>query len=151
MRDLQLSSGDLVIGLCGFETVDGTAYLQQRIATALGEPYGDDPYNPTWGSTLQSYIGSPIIPGTASTETSALVSSEVARVMQALMSQQQSQITNSALTGSKTQFEADDIIAAVDSTSAVISPSDPEIIQVSILLTTQAQQQLAISRTVTSA
>jgi phage baseplate assembly protein W len=150
MQDLQLSSGDLMPGPRGFATVTGNAYLQQRIATALAEPYGDDPYNPQWGSTLQSMIGSPVVTTSSSSDTATLVSSEVARVLQALMASQQNQITNTALAGSRSPYSAADVIASVQSTDASIDPADPETVQVSIVLTTQAQQQLAITRTVTA-
>ena len=40
MRDLRIASGDLSMAGGDFALVDGTAYLRQRIATALAEPYG---------------------------------------------------------------------------------------------------------------
>lgn len=145
MRDLQLRNGDLLMGACGFATVDGSDYLTQRIATALQEPYGDDPYNPQWGSVLQSYIGQPI-----AADTSGLVSSEVARVLQQLQAAQAAQITNAAMTGTRSQYSAANILASVDSIDAAVAPGAPDIVQVAITLTTQAQTQMTITRTVTS-
>ena len=71
----------MIAGSGGFQVIDGSGYIRQRIALALGEPYGDDPFQPQWGSTLESYIGTPIDDGTP-----ALISSEVARVMDMLRS-----------------------------------------------------------------
>jgi phage baseplate assembly protein W len=150
MRDLQIQGGDLVLGARGFGTVTGTAYLQQRIATALEEPYGSDPFNPQWGSVLLSYIGRPVTAGTASTDTSALVSAEVARVLQQLMAAQQAQITSSVLAGSRSPYAAADVISSVQSTDASVSAANPSTIQVSVSLTTQAQQSMTITRTLVS-
>ncbi len=144
MKDLQLAGGDLVLGARGFGTVDGTAYLRQRIALAMGEPYGDDQYNPQWGSVLPSFVGLPI-----TADTPVLVSSEVARVLQMLIASQQAQVTRSALNGTRSQLNAGDVIASVQSISSSTGPN-PDAVQVAIVLTTQAGQQVAISRTVTS-
>ena len=133
-----------MLGSLGFAAVDGASYIRQRIATALGEPYGDDEYHPLWGSTLESFIGTPITSGT-----SALVSSEVSRVLQHLISAQQAQVTASALAGTRSVLSAADVIATVDSVSAAVG-ADPEIIQVVIALTTQAGAALTVTRTVTS-
>ena len=143
IKDLQLVGGDLLPAGRGFATVTGAAYLRQRVATALGEPYGGDPFHPTWGSTLPSLLGSPQAP-----DTSALVSSEVARVLQQLADAQQTLISASAVGGTRSQLAAADVIATVDSVDAATG-SRPDAVQVSIALTTQAGQQLAISRTVT--
>lgn len=144
MKDLQLSGGDLVIGSRGYQTVSGGAYLRQRIALALGEPYGDDPYHPQWGSTLPAMIGSPIRGGTET-----LITSEAARVLQQLMDAQQQQIIGWTLGGTRAQLTAADVIASVDSVSAAQSP-DPGTVQLSVVLTTQAGAQIQVARTVTA-
>jgi hypothetical protein len=54
MRDLRIAGGDLIMTGGTLGLVDGTAYIRQRIATALAEPYGSDPFQPAWGSTLNS-------------------------------------------------------------------------------------------------
>jgi phage baseplate assembly protein W len=142
VKDLQLVGGDLLPGGRGFATVTGAAYLRQRVATALAEPYGDDPYHPTWGSTLHAMLGAPQVG-----DTSTLVSSEVARVLEQLMAAQRVQITQSVLNGVRSQLSAGDVIASVDSVDASVA-ARPDTIGVQIALTTQAGQQLAISRTV---
>lgn len=143
MKDLQLTSGDLVVSGRGFGTVDGAAYLQQRIAMALQVPFGSDPYNPGWGSTLRSHIGHPQNSGTP-----ALVSSEVSRVLAVLIAAQRLVMKTSVLNGTMSQLRADDVIASVDSVSAVQAPYDPSVIQVTLAITTQAGARVTISRTV---
>jgi phage baseplate assembly protein W len=142
VQDLQLSSGDLVPAGRGFATVTGTPYLRQRIAMALQVPYGSDPFNPLWGSTLPLMIGSPQVSGTPS-----LISSEVSRVLQQIIAAQQLITTNAALTGSQTPLSAGDVIASVNSVQSVQSASDPETVQVTLALTTVSGQTVTISRT----
>lgn len=144
MKDLQLSGGDLLVGSRGFATVTGAPYLRQRIALALGEPYGDDPYHPQWGSTIPAMIGAPLLAGTPD-----LVTSEAARVLQQLMDAQQQQTVSAVLSGTRSQLTAADVIASVDSVSAGQS-ADPETVQLAIALTTQAGTQIQVSRTVTA-
>lgn len=143
MKDLALAGGDLVPGGRGYATVDGSAYIRQRIALALGEPYGDDPYHPTWGSALPSYLGKNVTDSTP-----ALVSSEVSRVLAQLIDAQRAQITAYALTGARSQLSSADVIASVDSVDATASW---DTINVSITMTTQAGAQLAITRTLAPA
>jgi hypothetical protein len=143
VKDLQLVGGDLRPAGRGFATVDGGDYIRQRIGMALAEPYGSDPYHTTWGSVLDSYKGQPQLPGTP-----ALVSSEVSRVIQQVIDAQQQQMKNYVLTGARSQFSAADVIASVDSVNAMTSPN-PEIMQVSVALTTSSGSQVIITRTVT--
>ena len=142
VQDLQLSSGDLVVAGRGFGTVTGNAYLRQRIAMALQTPYGSDPFNPLWGSTLPAMIGIP-----QASDVTSLVSSEVSRVLQQIIDQQQQVTSNNALNGSVTPYSSNDVIASVNSVSAVQSASDPETIQVTLSLTTYAGQTITLSRT----
>jgi phage baseplate assembly protein W len=142
IQDLQLTSGDLVLAGRGFGTVTGPAYLRQRIGMALQVPYGSDPFNPLWGSTLPSMIGTPQLAGT-----SALVSSEVSRVLQQLIDAQQQQMTQATLNGTSSQLDASDVIASVDSVTAAQSSFSPATIQVMLTFTTQAGEQVSISRT----
>lgn len=145
MKDLQLVGGDLLPAGRGFATVTGTAYIRQRVATALAEPYGNDPYNPTWGSTLSSFLGTP-----QAADTATLVSAETSRVIQQLSAAQQVQVNASAASATKSALNASDVIASVDSVSAAVG-SRPDTVGVSIALTTLAGQAVQINRTVTSA
>lgn len=142
IKDLQLSGGDLLPSGSGFATVSGPAYIRQRVATALAEPYGSDPYNPTWGSTLSSFLGTP-----QAGDTSALVSAETSRVIQQLSAAQQVQVAASAAAGTRSALNSDDVIASVDSVHAAVA-GRPDTVQVSVALTTLAGQLLQISRTV---
>lgn len=144
IKDLQLAGGDLVAAGRGFGTVTGADYVRQRVATALSEPYGSDPYHPQWGSALEGYLGGPQVSGTA-----ALVSSEVSRVLQQLVAAQQLMITASAMQGSRSQLAAADTIASVDSVSAGTGVR-PDSIAVSVALTTQGGTSLQVTRTVSS-
>lgn len=144
MRDLQLAGGDLVASGRGFGTVTGADYVRQRVATALSEPYGSDPYHPEWGSALHGYLGAPQDAGTP-----ALLTSEVSRVLAQLVAAQQLLITASAMTGTRSQLAAADVIASVDSVNA-FAGSRPDAIAVAVALTTQGGQQLQVTRTVSS-
>jgi phage baseplate assembly protein W len=145
LKDLQLAGGDLLPAGRGFATVTGAAYIRQRVATALAEPYGNDPYNPTWGSTLPSFLGTP-----QAADTATLVSAETARVVQQLSAAQQVQVAASGAAGTRSALNASDVIASVDSVTAAVG-ARPDTVGVSIALTTLAGQQIQISRTVTSA
>jgi phage baseplate assembly protein W len=144
VKDLQIAGGDLTLAGGDLGLVAGTAYIRQRIGTALAEPYGTDPFEPNWGSTLTSYLGTPIVAGT-----DALVASEVSRVLAQLIAAQRQMITSWALTGAKAQLNAADTIASVQSVSASVD-IDPEVIDVQIVLLTYGGQQLIVSRPVTA-
>jgi hypothetical protein len=143
IRDLQLVGGDLFASGRGFATVTGVNYVRQRVATALSEPYGSDPYNPAWGSALSGYLGGPQVAGT-----SALITSEVSRVLAGLIAAQQLMITSSAMQGTRSQLAAADTIASVDSVNASAGIR-PDAIAVAVSLTTQGGQQFQVARTVT--
>lgn len=141
---MQLSGGDLVAGGRGFATVTGVSYIRQRVATALSEPYGSDPYHPQWGSALPGYLGAPQGEGTQ-----GMVASEVSRVLAALIAAQQLMITSSAMSGTRSILAAADVIASVDSVQAA-SGTRPDSIAVAVALTTQGGQQFQVSRTVSA-
>lgn len=144
MKDLQLAGGDLLASGRGFATVTGTDYVRQRVACALSEPYGSDPYNPQWGSALTGWIGSPQGPGTQ-----ALVASEAQRVLSSLMAAQQVMLKAAALTQTRSRLNSDDVIARVNSVTASAG-TRPDAVQVSVALTTVGGQQVSASRTVTA-
>lgn len=143
IRDLQLTGGDLVASGRGFATVTGVSYIRQRVATALSEPYGSDPYHPEWGSALSGYLGGPQLAGTQ-----GMITSEVSRVLAALIAAQQLMITSSAMAGTRSALAASDVIATVDSVDASAG-ARPDAIAVAVALTTQGGQQFQVSRTVT--
>ena len=142
MKDLQLVGGDLFAAGRGFATVTGPDYVRQRVATALAEPYGSDPYHPEWGSGLYAWLGSP-----QTADTQALVQSEAGRVLDQLIAVQQQIITTAALNGTQSQMNADDVIASVDQVTAAPG-RQPGSMALQIALTTQGGQSLAFTRTV---
>jgi phage baseplate assembly protein W len=150
MRDFAVQGGDLVLGASsGFETVSGQSYIRQRIATALAEKFGSDPYEQGWGSYLDGWLGQPL---TASTP--ALVASEASRVLSVIIAAQAQMIAGWQLTGDRAQLAAADAIAQVTSVDAQQGSSllgqDPASVIVTMTLVTQAGAQLQISRTVSS-
>jgi phage baseplate assembly protein W len=144
IKDLQLTGGDLVASGRGFATVTGADYVRQRVACALSEPYGSDPYNPQWGSALTGWLGSPQTSGTR-----AMVASEAQRVLSALMAAQQLTLKSAALTNTRSQLNSADVIAQVNSVTAGAG-TRPDAIQVTVTLTTMGGQQVTASRTVTA-
>ena len=144
MRDLQLAGGDLVASGRGFAMVTGADYVRQRVACALSEPYGSDPYNPAWGSALTGWLGAP-----QTSSTQAMVASEAQRVLSALMAAQQLVLKSAAMTNTRSQLNSADVIASVNSVTASAG-SRPDSVQVTVTLTTMGGQQVQASRTVTS-
>lgn len=144
MKDLQLVGGDLLSSGRGFAAVDGADYVRQRVACALSEPYGSDPYNPSWGSALTGWLGSPQTDGTQ-----AMVAAEAQRVLKALMAAQQLALKAASLTGTRSQLGSDDVIAVVNSVTAAAG-SRPDAVQVTVTLTTMGGTQVQASRTVSA-
>jgi hypothetical protein len=144
VKDLQLTGGDLLASGRGFATVTGADYVRQRVACALSEPYGSDPYHPAWGSALAGWLGAPQNSGTQ-----ALVAAEAQRVLAALMAAQQLVLKSAALSGSRSQLNSADVISRVNSVTASAG-SRPDAVQVTVTLTTMGGQQVQASRTVTS-
>jgi len=144
MKDLQLVGGDLLASGRGFALVDGGDYIRQRVACALSEPYGSDPYNPSWGSALTGYLGAPQGPSTQ-----AMVASEVQRVLNALVAAQQLMLKAAAMTNTRSQLSSADVISVVNSVTAA-QGLRPDSVQVTVTLTTMGGQQVVASRTVTA-
>lgn len=144
MKDLQLTGGDLVASGRGFATVTGADYVRQRVACALSEPYGSDPYNPAWGSALTGWLGSP-----QTSSTRAMVASEAQRVLASLMAAQQLMLKSAALAQTRSQLNSAEVIARVDGVTASAG-TRPDAVQVTVTLTTMGGQQVTASRTVSS-
>lgn len=144
MKDLQLAGGDLLASGRGFATVAGADYVRQRVATALSEPYGSDPFNPNWGSALSGWIGMPQDPGTQ-----AMVAAEAQRVLTSLMAAQQAALKAASMTGTRSQLHAEDVISVINSVTAAAG-TRPDAVQVTVILTTLGGQQVQASRTVTA-
>lgn len=141
MKTLALSHGDLIIGPGGLQMISGANKIRQDVALALGEEYGHDPYHPQWGSVLPQYIGHAVTP-----DTQLLVQSEVNRILQQYMANQQAMLNQAATNGQATTLTTADVIQSVDGVTVSVQF---DTIQVAIQLTTMAGQTLTINRTVT--
>lgn len=124
--------------------MDGADYVRQRVATALSEPYGSDPYHPSWGSALTGWLGTP-----QNDSTQGLVAAEAQRVLNVLMAAQQLALKTASLTNTRSQLNSDDVIASVKSVTASRG-SRPDAVQVTVTLTTLGGTQVQASRTVSS-
>jgi phage baseplate assembly protein W len=140
VKTLALSNGDLVMDSGSLKTLDGPAKIRQDIALALGERYGDDPYNPGWGSVLPQYIGQPI-----TDDTPMLVQAEVNRILQQYIASQQARLTTASLNNQQHTISTSEIIRTVNSVDV---SAQWDTITVLINLTTMAGQTMTISRTV---
>jgi len=140
VKTLALSNGDLVVGPGGLQLLDGPAKIRQDIALALGENYGDDPYNPGWGSVLLRYIGEPI-----TDDLPMLVQAEVNRILQQYITNQQQRLAAAALNNQQHTISTSEIIRTVNSVDVSVQY---DTITVLIDLTTMAGQTMTISRTV---
>lgn len=142
MKTLALQGGDLVVGSTGHATITGSKKIRQDLALALGERYGNDRFHPTWGSTLPNYVGRP-----TSSDSDLIVRSEVARVVQYYIDGQQAQIATDSLSGTRSKFTTSDVVAQLNN---IVTRVDFDTIHVKISLSTQAQENLTLTRTVTT-
>lgn len=140
MKTLALSNGDLVIGADGLKMLDGPSKIRQDIALALAENYGDDPYNPAWGSVLPRYLGEPI-----TDDTPMLVQAEVNRILQQYMANQQTRLATASLNNTQHTVSTSEVIRTVNSIDVSVLY---DTVTVLISLTTMAGQTMTISRTV---
>ena len=140
MKTLALQGGDLVVGPKGHKTITGSPKIRQDLALALGEPYGNDRFHPTWGSALPHYIGQPI-----STDTELLVRSETQRVVQGYIDVQRNEIVNDSLVARRSRFTTADVVASLDNIDTKITF---DIIRIKLHLTTMSQEELTVTRVV---
>lgn len=140
MKTLALANGDLVVGPTGHQVVSGSAKIRQDLALSLGEPLGDDRFHPTWGSTLSAYLGQPI-----SESTSALIQSEVSRVLAEYISVHDEYIVQDRMAGGRSRFSTDDVVSEVVSVQA---SQDLDAIRVRTSLRTLAGTTITVTRTV---
>lgn len=142
MKTLALQGGDLVVGSQGHATISGNKKIRQDLALALGERYGNDRFHLTWGSTLPNYVGRPV-----TADSDLIVRSEVARVVQSYIDGQQAQIATDALSGTRSKYTTSDVVAQLNN---IVTSIDLDTIHVKISLSTQAQESLTLTRTVTT-
>ncbi len=142
MKTLALQGGDLVVGSQGHKTITGSQRIRQDLALALGEPYGNDRFHPTWGSTLPLYVGRPIDP-----DADMLVRSEVARVVQSYIDTQRAEVLSDGLNGRRTRFTTSDVVSRLNNITTTVLY---DAVRVKISLTTQSGENLAIARAVST-
>lgn len=140
MKTLALSNGDLVVDSGALKTLDGPAKIRQDVALALGENYGEDPFNTGWGSVLPRYIGEPI-----SDDTPMLIQAEVNRILQQYIASQQARLETASLNNQQHTISTSEIIRTVNSVDVSVQW---DTITVLINLTTMAGQTMTISRMV---
>jgi phage baseplate assembly protein W len=140
MKTLALVGGDLALGEGGYRLLTGAARIRQDLALALAVPYGHDPYHPTYGSVLESYVGEPLTP-----ELELLVRSEVVRVVQEYVAAQQASIAADALSGSRARYSHQDVVKQVQSITTEIAY---DVVRVRVALKTEAGETVRIARTV---
>jgi phage baseplate assembly protein W len=141
MKTLALQGGDLVVGQAGHKTITGISKIRQDLALALGEELGTDRFHPQWGSTLPRFVGRPIVG-----DTEMLVRSEVARVIQAYIDIQQSEVVNDNLASRRTRYSTSDVVAEVTDIKTSIGY---DTIRAEVTLRTVSQLDVSISRTLT--
>lgn len=142
MKTLQLQGGDLVIGGNGHQTITGSPRIRQDLALALGEAIGNDRFHPQWGSTLPHFVGTPV-----NGSTNLIVRSEVARVVQSYIATQKAEIINDSLAGRRSRFTTADVVTRLNDITTAIAF---DTIRVKLSLTTQSQENLTVTRTVTT-
>lgn len=115
MRAFQIVNGDLAIGQRGYAEVTGLDKIRQDLGMAVLTPYGSDRFHPTWGSTLESKIGTAQGP-----MTEQLIKSEITRVVQNYMIVQSNTLTQAQANGYVSPYANEDLvtgIVAIDATS----------------------------------
>lgn len=142
MKTLALQGGDLVVGPEGHKTITGSQRIRQDLALALGENYGNDRFHPAWGSTLPLYVGRPI-----NDDANMLVRSEIARVVQSYIDTQRTEVLNDTLNGRRSRFTTADVVSKLNSISTSILY---DTIRAKISLTTQSNENLSVSRSVST-
>jgi phage baseplate assembly protein W len=140
VKTLALSNGDLIVGPGGYATATTAAKIRQDLALALGEPLGNDRFHTEWGSVLPTYIGQPM-----NEETESLIKAEVARIIEQQMAIQQRDISNDAREGVPSRYATADVIAGIQSLTALIRYDS---IQITVGLLTQAGVRINIKKTV---
>jgi phage baseplate assembly protein W len=130
-HSIQLLNGDIAVTGSTFNYVTGLDKLMQDMQLWILEPYGTDLMHSTFGSMLDSYIGT-IISSTAQ----QMIQSEVLRV---LSNYQQLQLKR--YTANPTKFSPDELLNTINSVSVQIQYSSVYVV---VLFTTAAGTQATV-------
>ena len=110
---LQLQGGDLSVTGSECNIVYGTSKLVQDMEIWLLTRYGSDRMHPTFGSTLQSFIGQPM---TSPTTTQTNVYNEILRVLNNYQS-----MVYASFQGNPNNFSLEELPYSIDSISPTVT------------------------------
>lgn len=110
-QSFQLQNGDLVVTSGrAFQVVKNRDKLIQDLKLWILEHYGEDPSTPDYGSTLDTYIGSPMSQGVINQ-----IQSEVLRVLQQYQAMQLDNMQNDTiLYAGSTTLDPSEVIASIN-------------------------------------
>lgn len=137
---LALVQGDLVLSAGSFTTLTGVDKIRQDLDVALHEEYGGDVYHPYWGTILDRYIGQPLTPAAQIS-----VTTEVQRVLKNYIATQADLLSVSSTNNTKSIYDTNDIVMAVESIDAQVSF---DRITVTVVLQTMSHETITITRQV---
>ena len=143
MRALQIQNGDLALGTGGYAEVTGRDKIVQDLTVAIMTPFGSDRFHPNWGCTLESKIGGP-----QTSLTTQLISSEITRVVNILMSQQQAQLKTAQSNGYSSPYRNADLISGI--ATLTVTPSYDAAV-VNCVVNTAANQSATLTASVSPA
>lgn len=142
MKTLALVNGDLVVASSGHATISGASKVRQDLSLALGEYWGTDRFHSDqWGSTVVDYIGLPI-----TDDLQFQVRAEVSRVISNYIAIQDAEVYADLADGTRSRYDTADVVRSVD---AIVTRLDYNTVQLKVTLSTQADQSVTVTRTVT--
>lgn len=135
---MRISSGDLVVGSKrAYESVTGSAKLQQDLELWLLEKVGTDPSTPTYGSSLDGgVIGGETFPSFIGQSTTQArireIESEIRRVLELYQETQLTKMQSEmAQFRGKHTLGADEVLVSIDSIEAAVQ-GDLVIVKVGV-------------------
>lgn len=140
MKSPKLVNGDFQIGPGGYLMVEGSQKVIQDLGAIVREPYGQDRFHPRWGTILEDYIGRAI-----GKESSALIRSEIQRLIQNYIVVQNQQMEKDAQAGRKPRYKPSEIVSAV---SGIAVQQAYDRINVKVSVETQNGESFDILRSV---
>lgn len=139
-QSFQLQNGDLVVTSGrAFQVVKNRDKLIQDLKLWILEHYGEDPSTPDYGSTLDTYIGSPMSQGVINQ-----IQSEVLRVLQQYQAMQLDNMQNDTiLYAGSTTLDPSEVIASINGLT-VQAVGSILLITVSIITLDENPTQISI-------
>lgn len=137
MKQLKIANGDLVLGQGGYALVTGEEKLRQDLSLALRTPLASDQLHPGYGSTLHSFLGTPLTP-----DVPDRIRAEVNRVLRNYMMVRASLIQQEYASGSRPNFAAKELIASI---RAIDVRTQSDRVYIRIQLTTLANSNISVT------